>query len=84
MKLKKPDKLMFKFLSVCKRVQRKADLSNLTHGQFQLIIYVIYNTLHAVVPFSDRDKSKIGKHKLFIRRLLSKDITRSKRRYYLL
>lgn len=84
MKLKKSDKVMLRFLSVCKNEQRKAVLSNLTLGQFRLIISVIYNTLHAVVPLSDRDKSKLGKHKLFIRRVLSKDITRSKRRNYLL
>lgn len=84
MKLKKSDKVMLRFLSVCKNEQQKAVLSNLTLGQFRLIISVIYNTLHAVVPLSDRDKSKLGKHKLFIRRVLSKDITRSKRRNYLL
>lgn len=84
MKLKKSDKVMLKFLSVCKNEQRKAVLRNLTLRQCQLIISVIYNTLHAVVPLSDRDKSKLGKHNLFIPRVLFKDITCSKRRNYLL
>lgn len=84
MKPKNSDQVLLTFLSICKNKQRIAVLKNLTIGQFQLVVSVIYNTLHAVLPISEEEKSKLGRHKRFIRQVLLKDITRLERLDYLL
>lgn len=56
----------------------------LSKEQLQWIIEIIYNVVQGVCPISTVDKTLLTKKKNFIRKIVSKGVTRQQRKLYLL
>ncbi|MES9881405.1 MAG: hypothetical protein ABW185_11045 [Sedimenticola sp.] len=64
--------------------QKKAMIKTITVSQMKAVVQIVYNVLQGYGKLTDGNKTKLRKHKIIIRRFLSKGLSNEKRQSLLL
>lgn len=80
----KKEKHFLKFLLNTDEKQQKSLIQTITKSQMNVIIEIIYNALAGNLTISKQDKTALQRYKTVINKLLSKGLSRVKRKKLIL